>query len=337
MSYPPPPAEPPQPYDGDQPPQQLPPTAPFTPGAAPAPGGAEPPGQRPTPTYRPGKAQPVYAQPDEPAPAAPSYPATTPFPSYDPTGPYSPSAAPQQPCQAAPQPSAPQPPAPQPPGQYQPAPQPPGQYQPGQPYAAAQAYPPGPPSMPPYHPGSPGKAPAPRRSNGPLIAVVVAVSLLLCGGTAVAGVLITRNVAARAKAAVDQLPTELPALPTELPVLPTELPTTPENEPGSGLDDIAPGKTKTVVYEVTGNGRADITYTAKLGESPQQVTGARLPWRKTVTIEGSTYVSVIALRSGVTSGKIACRTTVDGEEAVSRSAEGRFAVVNCGKLVMDWP
>jgi hypothetical protein len=179
----------------------------------------------------------------------------------------------------------------------------------------------------------PAPEPAPRRSNVPLIAVIVAVSLLLCGGVAVAGVLAVQNVVDRTKEAVKQIPT-VPPMPT-IPAVPTELP----DLPGLPADDAeatgAPaGKTVTVVYEVTGDGTVEISYTAKLGKSLKRVKNAKLPWRTEVSVTGTTYVSVIALRTGTTEGTVGCRATVDGKEVASREAQGTFAIATCSKLVV---
>ncbi len=194
-------------------------------------------------------------------------------------------------------------------------------------------YPPGaspygqqPPGMPP--------GPAPRRSNVPLIAVIVAVSFLLCGGVAVAGVLAVRNVVDRTKEAVKQIPT-VPPMPT-IPAIPTELPDLPGLPGSDGADPTgAPaGKTMTVVYEVTGDGTVDITYTTKLGKSLKRVKNAKLPWRAEVSVTGTTYVSVIALRTGATEGTVGCTATVDGKQVVSREEQGTFAIATCSKLVV---
>jgi hypothetical protein len=170
----------------------------------------------------------------------------------------------------------------------------------------------------------------------PLIAVVVAVALLLCGGVAVAGVLVVRTVADRTRQAVKDLPalpTELPTVPTELPAVPTELP----DVPGLPTDEpFGPGKaakTVTVVYKVTGDGTVDIVYTAKTGEAPKRVRNARLPWRQEVSMTGASYVSVIAFRNDTTTGSVGCTALVDGEEVATRDAEGTFAIVNCSKLI----
>jgi hypothetical protein len=217
--------------------------------------------------------------------------------------------------------------------------QPGAAYAPGQPgYPAAPpgpGYPPGP-GMGPYPPGpgfnpvQPGIAPPPRRSNVPIVAVIVAVALLLCGGTAVAGVLVVRSITDRAKDVVSNLPKPPDEFP-QVPDLPTDLPNLP-GLPTDGTYDS--GKTVTVVYEVTGDGPVDITYVAKPNASPTQVTNAKLPWRVEVSMTGVRYVAVIALRHGTDSGTVGCRTTVDGQEVAKREGTGSFALTNCSKFIL---
>ncbi len=161
-----------------------------------------------------------------------------------------------------------------------------------------------------------------------------------------AGVLIVNNVTDRAKEAVEPitdptlpalptevpgLPTDLPDLPTEVPGLPTDLPSLPTDIPGLPGN----GRTISVVYEVTGDGPAEIVYTEKLGDSPKRVSNAKLPWKLETTMEGATLVSVTAVRSGADAGSISCRATVDGEEVAQRTREGSFATASCMKMVLN--
>jgi hypothetical protein len=325
-----------QPYDPTQPygtpqapaanpvsgqPQSSPPSsgppALSSPPPAYQPPGYQPPEPRP-PTYQPGYAQPVYPQPEQPGPA-PAYPATAPFPAYQGEQPGQPVAPGYPPGPGYPPPGPGYPPAGQ--GGYQ----------------AGPAYPAGPPGYNPAQPGYPGQPPnVTRRSNVPIVAVIVAVALLLCGGIAVAGVLIVRSITEKAQEAIDSIPTEPPKpnLPTEFPTgLPTDLPTDLPGLPGLPTDGT--GRTITVVYEVTGSGTADISYVEKLGETPKQAKGVKLPWRKEVSMTGATLVLVTAYRSGSGSGLLGCTATVDGEEVAKRSAEGSYAVATCTKLIFN--
>ena len=236
------------------------------------------------------------------------------------------------------------------PGQpYQPGqPTPPGQpYQPGQPYAQGPAYnpnqpfPSGPvydPNQPYAQPGGPPPLP-PKKSNVPLIAVIVAVALLLCGGAVTAGVLLVRKATDQAKEALEPItnpslpafPTDLPKFPTDLPEvpgIPTELPTNIPNLPGNGTK-------LTVKYEVTGDGPIDISYTSEVGSAPVEVKNAKLPWTKTVTMESPTVASVTVIRNTTKGGSVGCRTTINGAEVAKKSGEGGYATVLCLKLVLQ--
>ncbi len=255
---------------------------------------------RPPQPYQPGPPPPAAYQPGYATPPAPDYPPTSEFP---PVG--------------------------QPPPVSQPPPvnyAPPGQapdYGPGYP---PPGYPPTgnpPPGYPPMPPGPP-----PRRSNVPLIALILAVSLLLCGGVATASVLLFRAAADRAKEAVEpitELPTVAPELP-ELPGLPTDLPTA---VPGTG-------RQLTVTYEVTGDGPAQILYIDRLGGTPTRLDNVELPWKFTAEVEAPALLSVIAMRLETTDGEISCRALVDGEEVKQRtSGSGTFATASCTHFALN--
>jgi hypothetical protein len=247
---------------------------------------------------------------------------------------------------AAPPPGAPDgtsfpPPAPYSPG-HAPAPGPEQNYPPTSEFPATP--PPeqvnyAPPGYPPdYGPGypppqGPPPPPAPRKSSIPIIAVIAAVSLLLCGGVVTATVLAVRNVTDRAKEAAnpfDNLPTEtpdLPGLPTnipDLPGLPTGLPT-------------GAGRTVKVTYEVSGDGPAEILYLTKLGERPKVVENVSLPWRFSADVQTPVLVSVTATRTDTAQGSITCRTLVDGKEVKKNtSGPGSIGVTAvCAHLTLE--
>jgi hypothetical protein len=182
--------------------------------------------------------------------------------------------------------------------------------------------PPGYPGQPPYGPPQP----PPRRSNAPIIAVILAVALLLCGGIATAGVLVARGVKDKADEAVGTLPTglpEVPALPTELP---TDLPTT-----GTGN-----GRPITVTYEVTGDGPVSIVYIEKIGDNPKRLENVKLPWKLSTKAETPALLSLIVVRLGTSEGAVTCRALVDGEEVkTSKSGTGNFASTSCVQLVLE--
>jgi hypothetical protein len=210
-------------------------------------------------------------------------------------------------------------------------------YQPPPPGYGTPGYSP-PPQPPGYAPPPPGYEPRPpRRSNAPLIALVLAVTLLLCGGVVTASVILARKAADKAEELAEpiinpslpELPTEapdLPGLPTDLP----ELPALPTDIPGFGE-----GREISVTYEVTGDGPAEILYMEKLDGTPKRVGSAKLPWKITTTMKSPAVVSVIAVRTGIDAGSISCRATVDGDQAAEHSAEGTLATANCYKLIIN--
>ncbi|BCY05598.1 MmpS family transport accessory protein [Actinoplanes sp. L3-i22] len=196
---------------------------------------------------------------------------------------------------------------------------PPG-YGPQSPYGP----PPGPPGYgpPPGHPGY--GPPPPRRSNVPLIALVLAVTLLLCGGVVTTSVLLIQRATDKAKAAAQQIPTGLPT------GVPTALPTDVPNLPG-----IDSGAKITVKYEVTGDGPATVIYTEKLGGLPKTVNDAKLPWKLSVTMEGLSFASVSALRTSLEDGSITCRATIDGKVVSEHTASGVGATATCNKVTFN--
>jgi hypothetical protein len=167
------------------------------------------------------------------------------------------------------------------------------------------------------------------------VALIVAVSVLLCGGAVTAGAMVVNALADRAEEAVKpiteptlpQIPTEapdLPGLPTELPTLPTDLPAFPGTT----------GRTITVTYEITGDGPVEIGYVDKPGE-PKRVADAKLPWKATTTMDSPAFLLVSAVRGDTGSGSIRCRISVDGKEVAQSSRDGGFATVACSKWVLD--
>ncbi|MCM4079836.1 MmpS family transport accessory protein [Paractinoplanes hotanensis] len=268
------------------------------------PDGTSEPGAWHPPSFTPGSA-PL------PQPPNPDYPPTSEFPAT-PTDQFPP------PAYTAP-------------GYAQPGYAPPEYAQPGYPPPeyAQPGYPP-----PQPHPGPPGRPP--RKSKLPIVAVLVAITLLLCGGVATAGVLIARNVADRAEKAIEpitNLPSaapQVPDLPTELPDLPTALPSLPA---APGLD----GRQISVTYEVSGEGKASqILYVEKLGDTPKRIENVDLPWKFSTKMETPALVSVVAMRIGTSEGTISCRAQVDGAEVKQRtSSASNVATASCIHFAID--
>lgn len=176
--------------------------------------------------------------------------------------------------------------------------------------------------------GAPPAPPRPyKRSNLPIIASLLAVTLLLCAGGVTAVVLFVNRATDKAKETVGALPTSTPEV--EVPALPSELPTLPSDLPA------IPGITRefTVEYQVTGDGPVRLVYVEKQGGSLKQLQDVDLPWSTTITIDTVGVVSVAAVRTDLSDGSLSCVTKVDGEEVAAKTSTGPFASVSCSKVV----
>lgn len=85
----------------------------------------------------------------------------------------------------------------------------------------------------------------------------------------------------------------------------------------------------TVVYEITGSGRAsNVTYNSDGGGSIAQEAGVKLPWRKEISVDrGFAITTVSAQNAG--SGQITCRILVDGEVVKENTSSGQYSIVTC--------
>lgn len=83
---------------------------------------------------------------------------------------------------------------------------------------------------------------------------------------------------------------------------------------------------KTIVLEVKGPSKADITY--GLNSDLSQAGKAKLPWKKTLTSsEAMTIASVSAQNAA--SGTIQCTITVNGKIVKTNKSEGEYSIVTC--------
>lgn len=83
---------------------------------------------------------------------------------------------------------------------------------------------------------------------------------------------------------------------------------------------------QTIVMEVTGAKRADITYGLNTDQS--QESDAAVPWKKTLTSsETIAIATVVAQNKG--SGSIKCKITFNGKVVKENSSKGQYAVVTC--------
>jgi hypothetical protein len=199
-----------------------------------------------------------------------------------------------------------------------------------------------------YQPHQPTSAPPqqqPPRSLTPIIAIIVAAVILLCVGTAVAGKLVfdqARDAVSPTPgptrvAPTTGAPTGRPdptgAPPTDNPFpLPTGLPGLPEDLLPSGVA-VQAKPDSTVVYEVTGDGSAAITFTE--AGRPRAEGTTQLPWRKEFTIGTETpLLNVVGIHFGTSSSELTCRILLDGKEIVKRTATGNATTASCAQIVV---
>ncbi|MCZ7478892.1 MmpS family transport accessory protein [Micromonospora sp. WMMC273] len=83
---------------------------------------------------------------------------------------------------------------------------------------------------------------------------------------------------------------------------------------------------KSIVMEVSGPSKADITFGISGDQSQEQ--GAELPWKKTLT-SGEAFLIPTIVAQSKGSGTITCKITIDGKLVKTNSSKGQFAVVTC--------
>jgi Mycobacterium membrane protein len=174
--------------------------------------------------------------------------------------------------------------------------------------------------------GGPQEPPGPEGPNSPRwLWLVAGVSVLAVVGLVIALVIVNSSRQETVVAPLPSLPEPSFASPTPtttsrtptIPVLP--LPTFPTTAPPTG--STVPGATETVVYDVSGDGRAiNITY-VDTGGVLQTEFNVMLPWSKEVELpqpaEDSASVSIINVGREVT-----CSITVNGAPVQQRTGAG---------------
>lgn len=141
-----------------------------------------------------------------------------------------------------------------------------------------------------------GQPPVKKKRTGRILAIVLFACLLLCGGVVGASVIASSG----------------------------------EDTAGPGAQNAADALpdvvTKTIVMEITGPKKADVTY--QLNADQSQDGGAKLPWKKTLT---SSELSTIAVLSAQNAGdgEIHCKITMDGKVVKKNTSKGQFSIVTC--------
>ncbi|MER5701338.1 MmpS family transport accessory protein [Micromonospora sp. NPDC002296] len=100
-------------------------------------------------------------------------------------------------------------------------------------------------------------------------------------------------------------PADPPTFPADPPTFPADPSKKPVTRPTAGPAPV------TVVYEVTGSGRADVAY-FDADSDLIHVDGAKLPWRTTIRTNGQSRVMVEATRPYDESEPLTCRLSVTG-------------------------
>ncbi|MDT3400722.1 hypothetical protein RKE29_29685 [Streptomyces sp. B1866] len=89
----------------------------------------------------------------------------------------------------------------------------------------------------------------------------------------------------------------------------------------------------TVVYQATGSGPVDITYSLDTPDNQKKtVTGAASGWSKTVEVGSENYLFLTVSAGGtdIVDATVGCRVTVDGKEVDRKSTRrGDTPVVQC--------
>ncbi|GGN87530.1 hypothetical protein GCM10010112_70290 [Actinoplanes lobatus] len=91
-----------------------------------------------------------------------------------------------------------------------------------------------------------------------------------------------------------------------------------------------------VLFEVTGKGKADITYAYEYGQTPTQLR-AETPWRTTTTRSLTEPVMLVTLTARATGSStdttIGCRVTIGGNVVlVEKTAHGPHAEATCSTV-----
>ena len=192
-----------------------------------------------------------------------------------------------------------------------------------------------------YPPGYPAGYPAPPPPQPPKsprwLWIVAAAAVLLVAGLVLALVIVSSSsrdsmvaplpqstTSARSPAPTTSPGTTRVPTTTRAPLpLPVPLPTAPfpTSEPTTGAQPPGPTGTETVVYTVTGEGRAiNITY-VDTGGIMQTEFNVALPWSKEVSLsapaKNSASVAIVNVGRDVT-----CSVTVDGAQIRQRSGRG---------------
>ena len=84
-----------------------------------------------------------------------------------------------------------------------------------------------------------------------------------------------------------------------------------------------------VIYAVSGSGRSvAITYSGRDFNTAQE-TAVRLPWNKSVTIDGLGKTVSLTATNDTDGGSITCQITANGKTIAEQTSSGPFATASC--------
>lgn len=84
-----------------------------------------------------------------------------------------------------------------------------------------------------------------------------------------------------------------------------------------------------VIYAVSGSGRSvAITYSGRDFNTAQE-TAVRLPWNKSVTIDGLGKTVSLTATNDMDGGTITCQITANGKTIAEQTSSGPFATASC--------
>ena len=95
---------------------------------------------------------------------------------------------------------------------------------------------------------------------------------------------------------------------------------------GNPAEAAAGGGERTIVFEVTGPKKADVTY--GLNSDQSQETAAKLPWKKAIKSKEAFTIAVLSAQNSG-SGDITCKITIDGKVAKTNKSSGQYSIVTC--------
>jgi len=84
-----------------------------------------------------------------------------------------------------------------------------------------------------------------------------------------------------------------------------------------------------VIYAVSGSGRAVAITSSGRDFNTAQETAVRLPWNRSVTIDGLAKTVSLAATNDISGGTITCQITANGKTIAEQSSSGPFATVRC--------